>query len=106
MRADRPFFLPLAITVVSALLAALLFVSALVAWLAEVFGSLKIPCLLVGIFLAVMAVVVYKVSLKSYFSQISQELSVIYSVSRVIRGWLDWASAFLGTTTKEREEDN
>ena len=106
MRADRPLFMPLAITIVSALLAALLFISALVAWLAEIFGSFKEPCLLVGIFLAVMAVVVYKVSLKSYFSQISQELSVIYSVSRVIRGWLDWASAFLGTATKEREEDN
>ena len=102
MRADRPLFMPLAITVVSALLAALLFISALVAWLAEIFGSLKEPCLLVGIFLALMAVVVYFVSLKSYFRQISEELRVIYSVSRVVRDWIDWATAFLGK--KDREE--
>ena len=39
MRVDRPFFVPLAITVVAALTSVLLFVSALVSWLAEVFGS-------------------------------------------------------------------
>ena len=43
MRADRPFFLPLAIKVVAALLSAVLFISAFIAWLAEIFGSLKIP---------------------------------------------------------------
>lgn len=104
MRADRPFFLPLAITVVSALLASLLFVSAFVAWLAEIFGSLKIPCLIVGAFLAMVAIIVYKVSLKSYFRQIGDELGVIYSVSRVVRGWIDWAVAFLGAKTTEEGE--
>ncbi|MBQ5844774.1 MAG: hypothetical protein IIW52_07975 [Alistipes sp.] len=101
MRIDRPFFMPLAITVVSAILAAILLVSALVAWLAELLGSLKIPCLLVGSFLALMAFIVYNVSLKSYFRQISEELRVIYSVSRVIRGWLDWAATILGGKTTE-----
>lgn len=103
MRVDRPFFMPLAITVVSALLAALLFVSAFVAWLAEVFGSLKIPCLIVGTFLAIIAIVVYRVSLKSYFRQISDELGVIYSVSRVVRGWIDWAAALVGSPKSEEE---
>ena len=103
MRVDRPFFIPLAITVVSALLSALLFISALVSWLAEFFGSLKIPCLLVGLFLALISTIVYKVSLKSYFLQISEELSVIYSVSRIIRGWIDWAAALLGTTNRKEE---
>ena len=101
MRADRPLFMPLAITIVSALLAALLFISALVAWLAEIFGSLKEPCLLVGIFLALMAVVVYFVSLKSYFRQIGEELRVIYSVSRAVRDGIDWVTAFLGRTKRE-----
>lgn len=105
MRVDRPFFVPLAITVVSALTAVLLFVSALVSWLAEFFGSLKEPCLLVGAFLAAIAFIVYRVSLKSYFRQISDELGVIYSVSRVIRGWLDWAAALIGTTNKDGEVD-
>ena len=101
MRADRPLFMPLAITIVSALLAALLFISALVAWLAEIFGSCKEPCLLVGIFLALMAVVVYFVSLKSYFRQIGEELRVIYSVSRAVRDGIDWVTAFLGRTKRE-----
>lgn len=103
MRVDRPFFIPLAITVVAALTSVLLFISALVSWLAEVFGSLKEPCLLVGTFMAVIAFVVYRVSLKSYFRQISEELSVIYSVSRVIRGWLDWAAALIGATNEKEE---
>lgn len=101
MRADRPLFMPLAITIVSALLAALLFISALVAWLAEIFGSFNEPCLLVGIFLALMAVVVYFVSLKSYFRQIGEELRVIYSVSRAVRDGIDWVTAFLGRTKRE-----
>ena len=100
MRVDRPFFAPLAITVVAALSAVLLFVSALVSWLAEIFGSFKEPCLLVGAFMAVIAIVVYRVSLKSYFRQIGEELSVIYSVSRVVRGWLDWAAALVGVKEK------
>ena len=103
MRADRPFFIPLAITVVSAFIATILFVWALVAWLAEIFGSLKEPCLLVGAFMAAIAIIVYKVTLRSYFKQIGEELSVIYSVSRVVRGWIDWATALLGGT-KEKEE--
>ena len=99
MRVDRPFFVPLAITVVTAIIAALLFVSALVSWLAEE------PCLLVGAFMAVIAFVVYQVSLKSYFKQISEELGVIYSVSRVIRGWLDWATALIGATNEKEGVD-
>lgn len=105
MRADRPFFVPLAITVVSALLAALLFVSALVSWLAEIFGSIKVPCLLVGSAMAIMALVVYKVSLESYFKQIGDELRVIYSVSRVVRSWIDWATALVGATNNKEEAD-
>ncbi|MBP3423937.1 MAG: hypothetical protein IJB23_00125 [Alistipes sp.] len=105
MRVDRPFFVPLAITVVTAIIAALLFVSALVSWLAEFFGSFKEPCLLVGAFMAVIAFVVYQVSLKSYFKQISEELGVIYSVSRVIRGWLDWATALIGATNEKEGVD-
>lgn len=103
MRADRPFFVPLAITVVSTLIATILFVAALVAWLAEFFGSFKIPCLLVGGFMAVIAIIVYRVTLKSYFNQIGEELRVIYSVSRVVSGWIDWVTALLGGV-KEREE--
>ena len=41
--------------------------------------------------------------IKSYFRQISQELSVIYSVSRVIRGWLDWAAALVGATNEKED---
>ena len=105
MRADRPFFLPLAITVVAAILAALLLVWAFVAWLAEIFGSFKTPCLLVGGFMAVVAVIVYKVALKSYFVQIGEELRVIYSVSRIIRGWIDWVLALFGATTNNEKEE-
>ena len=104
MRADRPFFLPLAIMVVSAIIAALLFVSAFVAWLAEIFGSLKIPCLIVGAFMATIATIVYQVTLKSYFRQIGEELRVVYSVSRIVRSWIDWATALFGATADNEKE--
>ena len=91
--------------VLSAILAALLFISALVSWLAEFFGSLKIPCLLVGTFLAIIAAVVYGVTLKSYFRQIGDQLRVVYSVSRIVRSWIDWASALFGTPD-EKGDDN
>ncbi len=55
--------------------------------------------------MAVIAFVVYQVSLKSYFKQISEELGVIYSVSRVIRGWLDWATALIGATNEKEGVD-
>ena len=105
MRADRPLFLPLAIMVVSAILAALLLVSAFVTWLAEIFGSLKIPCLIVGVFMAVIATIVYAVTLKSYFRQIGEELRVVYSVSRIIRGWIDWVTALIGANANDEKEE-
>lgn len=105
MRADRPFFLPLAIMVVTALLSALLFISAFIAWLAEIFGSLKIPCLIVGVIMALIAAIVYTVTLKSYFRQIGEELRVIYSVSRIIRGWIDWVTALFGATNNNEKEE-
>ena len=105
MRVDRPFFLPLAITVVAAIIAALLFVSAFVVWLAEIFGSLKIPCLIMGGFMATIAAIVYAVTLKSYFHKIGEELRVIYSASRAIRSWIDWVAALFGATNDNEKEE-
>lgn len=103
MRADRPFFIPLAIAVVTAILSAILLVSAFVAWLAELIGSVKIPCLIVGSFMAIIAAIVYFVSLRSSFRQFGEELSVIYSVSRAVRSWIDWVRALFGSVDEKED---
>lgn len=55
--------------------------------------------------MALIAAIVYTVTLKSYFRQIGEELRVIYSVSRIIRGWIDWVLALFGATTDNEKEE-
>ncbi|MBQ2424638.1 MAG: hypothetical protein II262_07545 [Alistipes sp.] len=105
MRGNRPLFLPLAIMVVCTIIASLLFVGAFIAWLAELFGSLKLPCLIVGAFMAIIAATVYSVTLKSYFSQIENELSVVYTVARTVRSWINLAATVIGVKESEDAEN-
>ena len=63
MRENRSCFATLIIVVLAALVAALLLVAAFVVWLAGLMGSLLYPCLIVGIALAIFALILYKVSL-------------------------------------------
>lgn len=55
--------------------------------------------------MALIAAIVYTVTLKSYFRQIGEELRVIYSVSRIIRGWIDWVTALFGATNNNEKEE-
>ena len=50
MRENRSYFAALIIVALAAPVAALLFVVALVMWLAELMGSLVYPCLILGLF--------------------------------------------------------
>ncbi len=88
------------IMLVSILLSAFLLVSALVVWLAEYFGSPAIPSLLVGIFMAIIALVVYLVALRDVTERLNEWTHTIYDVSRMIRDGYDWVIALLRGATR------
>ncbi|MBQ2993572.1 MAG: hypothetical protein IJE21_06690 [Alistipes sp.] len=100
MNERRSIVLPLVITVVSMLLAMFLLCSALVVWLAEFFGSLTLPCLLVGLFMAAIAVTVYLVSLRDAAERLNDWTHTIYDVSRLVQDGYDWAIGLLKSVTR------
>jgi hypothetical protein len=66
------------------LVAALLFVAALVTWLAELMGTLIIPCLLVGLLFALLAIIIYKVTLRQTIRETEEQLGLVYDVAKVV----------------------
>ena len=78
-------FAALIIVVLAALAAAQLLLVALIVWLAECFGSIVLPCLAIGIFMAILGFVVYKVSLRAVMREMNECIGVIYEVSSIIR---------------------
>ena len=90
MREKRFCFAALIIVALAAPAAAILFVVALVVWLAELMGSLIVPCLLVGLFLTLLATIIYKVSLRDAMREVDERLSVIYEVTKLLREGIAW----------------
>ena len=90
MHENRSYFVALIIVALAAPAAAILFVVALVIWLAELMGSLIVPCLLVGLFLALLATIIYKVSLRDAMREVDERLSVIYEVTKLLREGIAW----------------
>ena len=95
MRENRSFLAALTIVALAAPAAALLFVVSVVMWLAELMGSLIYPCLIVGLFFALLALVVYKVSLHDAMREVEERLSVIYDVTRLLREGIEWGMRLL-----------
>ena len=90
MHENRSYFVALIIVALAAPAAAILFVVALVVWLAELMGSLIVPCLLVGLFLTFLATIIYKVSLRDAMREVDERLSVIYEVTKLLREGIAW----------------
>ena len=98
MHENRSYFVALIIVALAAPAAAILFVVALVVWLAELMGSLIVPCLLVGLFLTLLATIIYKVSLRDAMREVDERLSVIYEVTKLLREGIAWGvNLFFGS---------
>ena len=95
MRENHFNFAALIIVALAAPVAALLFVVALVMWLAELMGSLIYPCLILGLFFALLAAIIYKVSLRDAMREVDERLSVIYEVTRLLREGIEWIMLLL-----------
>ena len=78
------------IVVLAALAAALLLVVALLVWLAELMGSILYPALLLSLFFALLALIIYKVSLRDAMREVDERLSVVYEVTKLLREGIAW----------------
>lgn len=101
MRENHSYFAALIIVLLAALVAALLFVVAFVVWLAGLMGTLLYPCLIVGLFLTVLAVTIYKMSIRDYMRELHERVGVIYDVTRMLREGVEWAKKLLFHSQQE-----
>ena len=103
MRENRSFLAALTIVALAAPAAAVLFVVALVVWLAELMGSFIYPCLVVAAFLATLAIIIYKVSLRDALREMHERMGVVYEVTKVLREGFEWVARLL---SGERKPEN
>ena len=102
MRENHSFLAALIIVALVAPAAALLFVVALVVWLAELMGSLIYPCLIVALFLAILAIIIYKVSLRDALREMHERMGVVYEVTKLLREGFEWIACLLLGTKKSQ----
>lgn len=95
MRKNHSHFAALIIVLLAALVAALLFVVAFVLWLASLMGTLLYPCLIVGLFMTVIAVALYKISLRDYMREFHERVGLIYDVMKMVREGVEWVRKLL-----------
>ena len=100
MRENHSFLAALIIVALAAPAAALLLVVAVVVWLAELMGSLIYPCLLVGAFLAILALIIYKVSLRDALREMHERMGVVYEVTKLLREGFEWVMRVLSMQRK------
>ncbi len=89
---------PVAALIIVALAApagALLLGVALGVWVAEVMGSVIYPCLILGVFFALLSYIIYKVSLRDAMREIDGRLQVIYDVTKLLREGVEWGVRLL-----------
>jgi H+/Cl- antiporter ClcA len=104
MQEHRSLFAALTIVVLAALVAALLFVAAIVVWLAGIMGSIFYPCLIVGALFAIVATMIYKVSLRQTIRQTEEELGVVYDVAKMVNSTLHRLFTFVDSILSIREK--
>ena len=91
MNEHRSHIAALIIVALAAPAAALLLIVALVVWLAELMGSIILPCLIIGILFALLATIIYKVSLRDALRDFETQFAAIYDFTRILREGLSWA---------------
>ena len=95
MRENRSYFTALLIVALAAPVAALLFVVALVVWLSEIMGSIVYPCLLIGAFFALIATILYKVSLRDVMREMDERIRLLSEFIGTLREGVEWVMRLL-----------
>lgn len=91
MRENGTHFAALIIVVLAVLAAAQLLLVALVLWLTTIFGSIITPCLLLGLVMALLGFVVYRLSLRAIIQEMHERIGVIYGVTKALHEAVEWA---------------
>ena len=84
MQTNRSLFVALVVVATAILASMLLLTMALVVWLAEWFGSIVWPCVIVGVLMLFVALVVYKVSLRDTLRDYRERLNIIYDATTTL----------------------
>ena len=90
---------------VTAAIAIILFIDAFVMWLASLTGSVAVTALITGGFFAVLAAVVYLLSVRSAVKYVRDRIDTVYEVASRVKEGYDWLSdkfSFLSFLRKSR----
>ena len=90
---------------VTAAIAIILFIDAFVMWLASLTGSVAVAALITGSFFAVLAAVVYLLSVRSAVKYVRDRIDTVYEVASRVKEGYDWLSdkfSFLSFLRKSR----
>lgn len=77
---------------VTAAIAIILFIDAFVMWLASLTGSVAVAALITGGFFAVLAAVVYLLSVRSAVKYVRDRIDTVYEVASRVKEGYDWLS--------------
>ncbi len=77
---------------ITALLAVMLGLTAAVAWLTQLTGSLVAASLVIGGFFAVIAAVIYHLSIRDAVEQLRTQVETVYDVARAAKSGYEWVS--------------
>jgi len=89
---SRPIVAPLAFFGFTALIAIVLLIWAFVMWLASLTGSVAIAALATGGVFAIVAVLIYLLSVRGALADIRDRLDTIYDVAARVRDGYNWIS--------------
>ena len=90
---------------VTAAIAIILFIDAFVMWLASLTGSVAVAALITGGFFAVLAAVVYLLSVRSAVKYVRDRIDTVYEVASRVKEGYDWLAdkfSFLSFLRKSR----
>lgn len=89
------FALALVLFTLAALTAIFMILTATLAWLSELTGSLSLSALIAGLFFALIAAVVYRFSLRSAIERMQEQMETVYDVAREAREGYEWVTGKL-----------
>ena len=83
---------PLVFFVFASIIAMCLFIGAFVMWLASLIGSIAVAALITAGFFAVLALVIYFLSVRTAVAQLRDRLDTVYDVAMRVRAGYNWLS--------------
>ncbi len=91
-KSGSPFIPALVCFTVAVAISILLLLAALVVWLSELTGSFIAASLIIAVFFAVLAVVIYLLSVRDGIRRISRRVDTVYEVADTAREGCRWAA--------------